>query len=494
MRNFAIIAFAVVLQFSAGQALPQDSTYKKERFFKPSELKEDYKVLIKTLQECYPSTYRYNSKAQVDHFFSHMLEQLNTPLTERGFYPLIALTAAYMKDEHIIATPSVAYYEHIYKQQVKFLPFSIKVIDNRVFINSSDNPQLKTGMQILSIDDIPVTSIISNVIRYVHRDGYISTFPYRHLEDYSPTQNENILDLYYSFFYRLRDSLILALKQPDGNVVRFNCQSLNYKQYQSFYWKRNPHEPPLTFKQLNKNSALLEISSFHSSYRENYKQDFERLFEQCFNRLDSNKTRNLVIDLRRCEGGDNSYLLLLQYLMLKPFRVLKYIEVAYAGLPSTSKYFESTDNAFFPDSLLYRLPNGKYRLKSKYKPTIAGYTTTSPKRQHFKGKVYVLTSGSTGSAAAIFCTILRNAHRAIFIGEETGGAMEGPTSLNIPVLVLPNSKIRIEVPLIKLQLASRYIKGRGVIPDYFVEPLVNDIADHHDAQFNLALKLLNGKR
>jgi hypothetical protein len=484
-----IIAFAVILHCFAANANPRDSTVIKSKFLKPAELKEDYNILVKTLCEAYPSTYRYNTKVQLRAFFNSTLAKLSKPLTEYEFYPLIARTAAYMKDEHIIATPSTAYYEYHYKRQTKFLPFSIRLIGGRMYVFASDDSKLKAGMQIISIDNVPAKFIIGNLIKYIHRDGYISTFLYRHLEDYSPTQNENLFDLYYSFLYHLKDHVKLVVRTPNHEIIRLNCRSLNYGLYQSFYSKRKPQEPPLSFILKHDTSALLTISSFHQSYREYHKQNFDKLFEQIFNTLDSNKTRNLIIDLRHCEGGDNSYLQLLKYLMLKPFKVLDYIEVNYAGMPSTAKYFESTDNAFFADSLLFRTPGGKYRLKSKYKPTIAGYTDVYPAQKHFKGKLYVLTSGATGSAAAIFCSILRNAHRATFIGEETGGAMEGPTSLNIPILVLPNSKIRIEVPLIRLQLAVRYSKGRGVIPNYLVEPKKDDLINNRDAQLDFALKL-----
>ncbi|MEO6980420.1 MAG: S41 family peptidase, partial [Mucilaginibacter sp.] len=277
------------------------------------------------------------------------------------------------------------------------------------------------------------------------------------------------------------------------NIIRATGKSLNYKEYTEFYWKRNTHEPPLTFKFLNKDIACLNISSFHAEYRDSFKQDFDKLFEQIFNRLDSGKTQNLVLDLRRCEGGDNSYLLLLSYLMNKPFRVFDYVEVAYKGLPVTAKYFENTENAFFVDSLLYQTASGRYRLKPQFESTIAGYTSINPKANHFKGALYVLTSGATGSAATILSAVIRNSKRGVFIGEETGGAMEGPTSLNIPILILPNSKIRVEMPLIRLQLAVKYKKGRGVIPDYTKETSVADLVNHTDAQLTFALKLIQQK-
>ncbi|WPV02796.1 S41 family peptidase [Mucilaginibacter sp. cycad4] len=495
MKRIMTIALLAFLEFYFVQSIAQTThPAGNNRLFTPVQLQQDYRVLIKTLQEAYPSTYRYNTKNDLDRFFKDNLDKLRRPMTEKQFYPFIAATAAIMKDEHIIPTPSDAYYNEVYKKLTRFLPFNFKVIKGKMYVYKSACPYLKTGDEIITIDGVGAESIIQKLIKYLHRDGYINTFLYRHLEDFSPTQNENIFDLDYPFFYNLKNKITLKIRKQKGEVLDINCKPLYFKEYSEFYRKRNTHEPPLIFKFLTKDIAFLNISSFHTTYRESFKQDFDKLFENVFNQLDSNKTPNLILDLRRCEGGDNSYLLLLSYLMNKPFRVFDYIEVAYSGLPSTSEYFENTENAFFIDSLLYRNKSGMYRLKSKYEPTIAGYTDTYPQPHYFKGKIYVLTSGATGSAAGILSSILRNSKRAVFIGEETGGAMEGPTSLNIPILILPNSKIKIEIPLIRLQLAVKYSKGRGVIPEYEVQPTIKDLINNTDTQLNYTLRLINKKQ
>jgi len=490
-RLLPVVLLVFLGSYSIRSTAQKNNSVGNYRLFTPGQLQEDYNILIKTLREAYPSTYRYNTKADLDIFFKNQLNRLHTSLSEKQFYPIIAFTAAKMKDEHIISTPSNNYYNEVYKQRTRFLPFNFKVINNSMYVYRSTTLQLKAGDEILSINGVKTKVSIQKLIQYLHRDGYINTFLYRHLEDFSPTQNENLFDLNYPFFYDLQDQVTLKIRRGNGKIIKVTCNSLSYQEYTAFYWKRNPHELPLSFKLINKDVAYLDISSFHSSYRESYKQDFDNLFEDTFKRLDSNKTPNLILDLRRCEGGDNSYLLLLSYLMNKPFRVFDYIEVAYSGFPSTVKYFESTENAFFIDTLLYRTASGKYRLKSKYESTIAGYTDTQPKPNYFKGTLYVLTSGATGSAAGILSSILRNSNRAIFIGEETGSAMEGPTSLNIPILILPNSKIRIEIPLIKTQLAVKYSKGRGVIPEYTVEPKVKDLINNVDTQLEFTLRLIN---
>ena len=483
-------AFVAILQCLYFTLSAQgDSHLTSPRVYTSNMLKEDYMVLVKTLQEAYPSLYRYNTKKQVASFFSQNMSGLSGPMTERKFFPIIAATVAMMKDEHIIATPSAGYYDKVYKKQTRFLPFSLKIINNKLYVDKSIAPEITPGTEISAINNVAASSIIQKLIQHLHRDGYITTFLYRHLEDYSPTQNQNLFDLFYSFFYTLAPTAVLKVRKPNSRWQYVSCKTLNYPEYETFSRQRNIREAPFQYKPVSARTSYLSINSFHFSYRQFHKQDFDTLFESTFRGMQRDGVMNLVLDLRRCEGGDNAYLLLLSYLMTKPFRVFDYLELAYTALPSTAAYFENTENAFFIDSFVYRHNGGMYRLKKAYEATVPGYDTIYPRQHHFKGNIYVLTSGATGSAAGILSAILKSSGRAIFIGEETGGAMEGPTALNISTLVLPYSKIRIEIPHIRMQLATTHIKGRGVLPDYNVQNSVHDLIHHTDSQLQFALGL-----
>ena len=50
-----------------------------------------------------------------------------------------------------------------------------------------------------------------------------------------------------------------------------------------------------------------------------------------------------------------------------------------------------------------------------------------PKPNNFKGKVYVLINGGSFSASSIISSNLKSTKRAIFVGEETGGAIMEPS-------------------------------------------------------------------
>src|SRR4051794_2920664 len=176
------------------------------------------------------------------------------------------------------------------------MPFGIKIIHKKMYVCKSLASELKAGTEILAINGTPATTIIQKLTSYIQRDGYIQTFLYRHLEDYSPTQNENLFDLYYSFFYTLPEQFIVEIKPTKDKSLKVTCKSLNYDEYTAFYNKRMMHDLPVEYKSISKDVSYLSVSSFHSYYREMYKQDFDSLFEKIFAGLDSSKIRNLILD------------------------------------------------------------------------------------------------------------------------------------------------------------------------------------------------------
>jgi len=149
------------------------------------------------------------------------------------------------------------------------------------------------------------------------------------------------------------------------------------------------------------------------------------------------------------------------------------------------------DDLFFPDSMVTRTNTGLYALKEKYLPLLS---EQQPKSDHFQGKLYVLINGASGSQAAVAASLLKGNGRAVFIGEESGGTMEGITARYGAGLVLPNTKIRVHFGLLKTSNAVAYTKGRGVEPDYPVIPKIDDVLKGVDTELNFTLGLIEAKK
>ena len=106
-----------------------------------------------------------------------------------------------------------------------------------------------------------------------------------------------------------------------------------------------------------------------------------------------------------------------------------------------------------------------------------------------------MIDGGTQSAGAAFAALCHHNKRAIFIGEEPAGAYNGGNAGMSMVLKLPNTKIRVLIPLRKMVngFSDYPYKGRGVIPDYHVTPTIEDIINGIDTEMEFTLKLIEKK-
>lgn len=92
-------------------------------------------------------------------------------------------------------------------------------------------------------------------------------------------------------------------------------------------------------------------------------------------------------------------------------------------------------------------------------------------KYHFDGNIYVLQGGLSFSAATLFASNLKGQKNVTIVGEESGGGYYGNTAMFLPTVILPNSKLRVILPLYRLVIdSSRQKNGRGVLPDIMIEP------------------------
>jgi hypothetical protein len=464
--------------------------------YSPKQLQEDYSIFRKTLETTYPSLYRFNDSVNMTHYLDDNFKSLNRPESETEFYKLIATTCARIHDEHLIPQPSKAYY-HSLQNTHHYFPFSLKIIERRFYVlkTAQSNSAISVGSEILSINGRSVEEILNMLLPTIPSDGYIQTFNIRHLEDYSMTEEDSFFDLHYPIFVEDTASYRIEFIDPadKSNKKITTVAGLDFKPYKNFFYGRNKLEAPLAFNYLKKNVAYLRISSFLPWHRKRFKQNFDILFDSVFKELKVKHTKNLILDLRNNEGGDGTGEKLLSYLMTKPYRLYESAELKFTGYPAVVDYLEDRkEDVFFPDSLTDRTNTGLYRFKKAYMPLPAG--EQQPDSIHYKGNLYVLINGASGSMASVVASILKGNRRGTFIGEEGGGAMEGATAFYGANLVLPNSKIRVRVGLVKTTRAVAFTKGRGVYPDYPITPKIDDILAGADTELNFTLGLISSKK
>ncbi len=106
--------------------------------------------------------------------------------------------------------------------------------------------------------------------------------------------------------------------------------------------------------------------------------------------------------------------------------------------------------------------------------------------------MYVLINGGSFFASSLISSNLKGSERAIFVGEETGGAYNGKVAGMLPMLKLPKSKLNFRLGLARL---APYYKtandGKGVFPDLEIKPTLEDRINGNDPEL---YRVLNEKK
>jgi len=133
----------------------------------------------------------------------------------------------------------------------------------------------------------------------------------------------------------------------------------------------------------------------------------------------------------------------------------------------------------------HRVPTGEFIRRSGRASNSRGLSFLSAR---YPGRVVVLTSGATGSAAEIFAHVLQHQGRATIVGRRTAGAV-----IVARYFPLPGGG-QLQVPVQDYRgLDGRRLEGRGVIPDIGVPlPALDDLRHGRDLDLETALAALDG--
>ena len=89
MKHLLIITLLAIVPIVA---LPQQyntasgTVYNHDKKYTPTELKEDFLFVRKTLEQTHPRLYEYTPKPVFDHFLDSFYTGISNPMTEREFH------------------------------------------------------------------------------------------------------------------------------------------------------------------------------------------------------------------------------------------------------------------------------------------------------------------------------------------------------------------------------------------------------------------------
>jgi hypothetical protein len=454
-------------------------------------LQKDYTLLKNILEKKHPSLYWYTPKDSMDYFFNQGYQAISDSMTELQFgWKILAPLTAAIHCGHTSFSMSKGWNHFIKNKTIPSFPLFLKIWKDTMMVianlNSKDSI-IKNGYFITAINGKKSADIISYMFRYLVEDGYSENVNYIRLSADFPYFHRNIFGLYKTYQVDYTDSngvansVSLPYFAPEPDSTKKKEKTIKLKKRKITRYQKLQNIRSLEY---DSSFALMTVNGFSNGH-------LKKFFRRSFRELRKNKTKNLIIDIRANGGGDIiKSAFLTRYIRDTPFKVA---DTAYSVSNTLNPYTRYISSGFFNNiGLLFvthKKNDGKYHF---------GYWenhTFKPKRKnHFNGKVFVLTNGLTFSASALFCNDVKGQSNIKLVGEETGGGWYGNSGIMIPNITLPNTKIRVRLPVFRLvQYHHIAVKGTGVIPDVYVGPDWRDILKGRDTKLDRVKEMINHK-
>lgn len=463
--------------------------------YRLASLEQDFDLLVASLKEAITGLNWYSTYKEYDDFCGNQRKLLRDKMNGLEFYRVIAPIVAFTKEGHaaIRLSSNDAGYLLDYG---RYLPFQIKFINKQAYvINDFDGIKSK-GLLLTKVNGKSIDEIIKTFLSVEPDDGYIVTGKYRWIE-----QNGYFAS-YYLRCFGSSPSFTVELTDPKTNrsLVLDKVRGVHYAE-RIRLWKENTPPSVINYPAAKieflpeTNTAILTFNTFDTIFRDE-KFDFKGFTEKAFDEIRTRGVEYLIIDIRKNDGGEEGLEdYVFAFLTNKPYTKYRYVQT----LATTYSFLDYTN---------FNTKNKKTRLEATLKDEhqLASdgrllrrndlLIPAKPRADAYSGKLYVLTSGLTFSGGSEFASIIKGNRQATFIGEETGGGYYGNTSGKFLQLTLPNSRISIRIPLLKfvLEVSGDTPFGRGVIPNYQVQPTIDEYLNNIDAEMNYVLKLIRNDK
>ncbi len=468
--------------------------------YTPEQVKEDVEVLKNALSFIHPNLYKYRDSI---YFQKDLTVLQNALLKDPGIvniYREVSKFASKIKCSHTFTNPwnqGPDVKKAIFFQPDK-LPLTFNRIGKRIFVakNASQHKDIQKGMEIISIDSVSSEEIMTRLAAYISSDGNNYEKRLQRLT-LSGASKFELFDTFYPLEFESKNTFVLQLKNhKTGDTLKVSLQAISKTQRNARLRKKYPnfsdtYEEGWQFNMVNPQTALLRIDSFTIFSSE---FDWKGFLDKAFEKVSTQHIGNLIIDIRANEGGDTEVAeYILAYIISKPMTIdIPPQTTRYRKIPENLKPYISTwdKKPYDWGKKLDYLGNGKYEMKRIF---LSSSQTYKPKKNNFKGKVYLLTSAENSSATHIMATYAKKYQLATLVGQETGGNQKGLNGGYIFFLRLPNSRVELDIPVFGINILKDTpdTNDGGIQPDVAVEKNIEDLIYEKDTELQVVLDRIN---
>ncbi|MGW8123313.1 S41 family peptidase [Roseivirga echinicomitans] len=456
---------------------------------------EDLNFYFKLIDEQHGNPYAYISRTEFKQLVDANINSLPENISYQQFTNLVIELNQKLRCGHT----AVSIDTQILKtatEKSDFFPYPISIIDNEIYIDFEDGT-LPLGSKITTINGIPSKQLVKELTALTITDGYIETKKYREIEQ----------KFGYYFFLKYGPSAEFNVNFDLGGAANTTTvQGIPGNQMLANHYMRpvyKTNERYIHFTHVDAIDSLQTLVLTLNTFQASPEWFFQKVYDQYNAASKGAGFNSLVLDLRNNEGGDRRLLNFL-YKMIAGKDLVDPSTTSTRSLKITNEQqLMGINGAVGSEEVV---ANAEDYLAKHFVSNANGQFINDTQNWHeefelgfdlknlkFEGKVYVLTSGKTFSAAADFARILSELDNVTLVGEETGGANEARTANMLLNYSLPNSALQVQVPVIYEKFIHHDTKngtGHGTFPDFQVKKTYQDLMNKRDAVYNFALGLI----
>lgn len=472
-----------------------------------AQLQADYALVETMILQVHPGTYRYNDEASIQKGLATLKAKFQQPLSHGAAYLALSKLTAQLQCDHtkVGFNNQNKIINSIIHYQKDKLPFTFKWLDQKMIVeyNASEENTLRRGTEILSINQVPVATIQKKILPYIAADGATDENRVRKMEVDGFDFRYNAFDIFYPLRFPLDgDQLHLTTKAFGENEVKtISVQTITRSDRTKRLLERYPDFPKnrdeLWHFEINQNNVgILRLNSFGLKGWKAMSIDYKKYLAEVFQTLQSQKVKQLILDIRKNTGGmDEMKKELFRYFPIDTTtaqRITREGRTRFRSFPESLKPYVATwGNPWYyelnPDRI--DTTNGYYIFYEKNPP----YQNHQAAEFVFRGDIYLLTSATNTSLAFYLAQDFRQNQLGTAIGQATGGNLRGINGGNILFFRLPNSEIEIDVPIMG-NFTKKPQANQGVPVDIETQTNLTDFYHAVDKEMQEALKQIERKK
>ena len=476
---------AALLLGSATRAAAQE--YDPSHHFSVAEVEEDFGILREALEEGHPGVYRYSSRAEMDDHFERIASMITQPMTELDVFRVVGMALAAVNDGHTRVRSTEPFGRHLSRTRVR-LPFKLVFIGGAAYLhrNYSELGDDLLGAELVSINGRGLSAIVVDLFGMLSSDGRVQTSKFRRLE------STNTFGVLFSAMYGWTTEFELHVRLGDGSARTVDVSGITEEELTGRSSSRYPDavvaQPPIALEYRG-DIPILTIRTFGSGAYRQAGIDYGAFLRDAFSGFAERDVRDLVIDVRSNGGGSDAYgKMLYAYFADAAFDY-------YAALEMNDYRFDFQRYTNAPDR---EFPANQRRRNDRGTYDVLGHPNLGPQQPlepGYRGRVWVLQDGGSFSATGEFTSVLHHNYAdAVFVGEEGGAGYYGNVSGASVTLTLPNTGVRVNLPLMKYSSA---VEGytptdRGLIPNREVAASIEEVLAGRDAVLEHTLRTIRG--